>query len=387
MRRREEIFRYIKDACEYKNMLQQAFDVARHKIKINTSWDDYYRFGFYKSEKSWNEKSLYIGEYGSRYWPYEGNSLKFDRIFALKSLQKSILVAEGLPTPEIVMKVGSNYPINSCEKFAAAMRDVKVPVISKFDGGLGGIDIYALTPEQNGFLCNGQPVDADWVWNKYERHIDRGFVIEARVSNHPLLAKLHPGSLNTLRLNTIKTADGKWHVLQPYLKIGRHNSHVDNISAGGLLVGLNEDGVARAGLCIESGTHYARHPDTGCQIEGFQVPHYREVVELALRASRTFGFMATIGWDIGVTENGPMIIEGNLRWGFKSYQEEFGPLLTAEIAAGLIPRSWWTPWDRTHMYPGYERHYAGSWWQRMLARRRRRWTGKLRSRLANKPKA
>lgn len=49
-----------------------------------------------------------------------------------------------------------------------------------------------------------------------------------------------------------------------------------------------------------------------------------------------------------------------------------GPVITPEIAAGLQPRSWYTPWDRTHMYPNYREHYAGGPLRRWHARRRAR---------------
>jgi hypothetical protein len=356
-------------------------DIAAHKLRINTTWDDYYRFRFYDGKKTWAEKSLYIGERGSRYWPQEGNSLKFERIFALRTIQKSIMLAAGLPTPEIVLKAGRNCRVNSLSKFASEMSKIKFPVLTKSDGGAQGMGIYALHPDKEGFLCDGNVVDANWIWEKYRNNIERGFIVEARVDNHPSLAELHPGSLNTLRLNTIKTADGNWHMVGPFLKIGRHDSHVDNISAGGLLVSLNINGVASTAYCIKTRSSYARHPETDCQIEGFEVPFYQEAVDLALEASRLFGYVATIGWDIGITPQGPTIIEGNLAWGIKGIQEQCGPILSPEIAAGLPPRSWWTPRDKTHMYPYYFNHYAGGWWQRLLAQRRRRWHERLRLRL------
>lgn len=75
---------------------------------------------------------------------------------------------------------------------------------------------------------------------------------------------------------------------------------------------VNADGLANPGFCRHSGTRCAQHPETGRQIEGFQVPPFRDVIELPLNSSRVFGFMGKIGGDIDVTEDGPSIIEGNL---------------------------------------------------------------------------
>jgi hypothetical protein len=380
MRRLKNIGELIKAALPYKSRPQQVYELFEHKFRINTSFRDYYRFGFYKSDESWTEKSMYLGPHGSRYWPFEGNSLRYDRLFVIKSMQKCILMGAGLPTPRLLLKVGAEYPVNSLEKFREALEQIDIPVVTKFDGGGGGGNIYALERNATGFAYDGEPVDADWIWEKYQGQIERGFIVEERIENHPVLGALHPNSINTLRLNVVKTADRKWHFLKPLLRIGRGGAHVDNMSARGVFAALDENGVARIGYCKYDDNEYAVHPDTGMQIEGLQVPFFKEALELVVYGSKTFGFMQTLGWDIAVTANGPMVIEVNTGWNFESLQQRLGPLLTPEIAAGLTPRAWFTPWDKTHMYPNYLRKYRGGWWQRLMAARRRYWTERLRAR-------
>ena len=130
-----------------------------------------------------------------------------------------------------------------------------------------------------------------------------------------------------------------------------------------------------------SGETFEEHPDTGCRIKGREVPLFDEAVALVLKASQAFGFMATIGWDVGLTPDGPVIIEGNPFWDSRDLQDKIGPFLTPEVVAGLVPRHWWTPWDKTHMYPYYMKDAHGGWWQQRLARRRMRWTSRLREQL------
>ena len=350
----------------------QLWDLVVHKLRINTHWEDYYRYGFYDQAKSWAEKSLYIGEFGSKYWPWETNSRKFDSLFVRKSLQKSIAVDNGLPTPRLLMKVGKYYPINNRETFIEAFGKISEPFILKIDGGMQGNAIHLFEPAKNGFLHKGEVVSADWIWDRFEKNLEPGYIIEERVSNHPDIASIYPRSLNTLRLVTIRTRDGKQHLLPPYIKFGSGGSHVDNLSAGGLFAVIDENGRLGIGM-DELGNRYDVHPDTGEQITGRAVPHVDEALELALEASRVFGFMGTLGWDIGITPDGPVIIEGNTRWGADKYQEQVGPCLTKEIADGLMPRSWWSPWDKTHIYPQHIYKMNGGWWQQHLAKRRNRW--------------
>jgi hypothetical protein len=53
------------------------------------------------------------------------------------------------------------------------------------------------------------------------------------------------------------------------------------------------------------------HPITGKRIQGFELPLWKETVDLAIRAHETLPDIALIGWDIAVTPDGPVIIEGN----------------------------------------------------------------------------
>ena len=352
----------------------QLIDLVIHKLRINTYWEDYYRFGFYRRDKSWDERALYLGQHCSKYWPWEGNSRRFDALFIRKSLQKSIATAHGLPAPKTFMKVGKYYPIQEEETFEAALSEVTVPFILKIDGGMRGMAIHLFEPDSGGYLYNGERVSASWIWQKFERQLDPGYIVEARVRNHQALDDIYTGSLNTVRLVTVRTRDGKLELLRPFIKFGRGGSYVDNLKAGGLMAPIGED--HRLGIGVdELGNRFANHPDSGNPIEGAQVPYCREAFELALEASRVFGFMATLGWDIGITPDGPVIIEGNTRWGATAYQEQIGPYLNAEVAAGLMPRYWWTPWDKTHIFPRHLDKVHGGWWQKRLARRRQRWSG------------
>ena len=352
-------------------MVRQAIDLVTHKLRLNTHWEDYYRFGFYRRDMPWSEKELYLSDHGSYYWHWEGNSLKFDRLFIRKSMQNSVLAAEGIRTPQMFFKAGTDCAVNNAEALGAELAKIDVPFLTKFDGGGGGARNLAFEPEEGGFRSNDEIVDAEWIWRQYEGVGDTGFLVEERVRNHEDIARIYPLSLNTLRLNLVKTADGKWHQLMPMIKFGRGGSHVDNSSAGGLSAAVDHDG--RIGRVFNNEqVEFDGHPDTGEEISGQVVPYFEEARELALRACKVFGFMATIGWDVGITPEGPTIIEGNPAWHSRNYQDALGPFLTREIAAGLSPRKAWTPWDKTRMSPGYMDHADGGWRQRYLSARRKR---------------
>jgi hypothetical protein len=372
MRRRNRIYENFREACAHRNVFMQLLDVLMHKLKINSHWEDYYRFGFFRQDLSWEQRSLYVGYLGSRYFPWEGNSLRFDHVFQLKSLQKTILKGNGIATPPLVAKVGIDHKINSLEKLRTVLSGIDVPVVSKFDGGGSGVGIFCLEPRNGQLYCRDELVDAEWLWSKYATVIERGFIIEERAENHPVLQEIYPDSLNTVRLTTVKTSDNKWHLLLPYIKFGRGGTQVDNMSAGGMISKIDNSGHLGIAYCSKSRDQFEQHPDTNVPITGTQIPFFDDARALAIEASKAFGFMATVAWDVGITPGGPIIIEGNPFWDPQGVQDRLGPFLTPAVTTGLLPRACWTPWDRTHMYPNYMSDSSGGWLQRYMARRRRR---------------
>ena len=56
---------------------------------------------------------------------------------------------------------------------------------------------------------------------------------------------------------------------------------------------------------------YDRHPDTGVEFVGYQLPMVPEAIALAKEAAHEIPQVAHVGWDMAITPTGPAIIEGN----------------------------------------------------------------------------
>ena len=66
------------------------------------------------------------------------------------------------------------------------------------------------------------------------------------------------------------------------------------------------------GLGVRQRTVSATHPDTGARIEGVAVPDWQAVRRMALRCMRAFPDLSYAGWDVAVTQDGPVLIEVNV---------------------------------------------------------------------------
>ena len=56
---------------------------------------------------------------------------------------------------------------------------------------------------------------------------------------------------------------------------------------------------------------YEVHLLAGAQVKGRTVPLWNEIKDLAIRAHAAFPHRAVIGWDIALTPEGPVLLEGN----------------------------------------------------------------------------
>jgi hypothetical protein len=150
-----------------------------------------------------------------------------------------------------------------------------------------------------------------------------GIIIQERLFDERSLSTLsgHRG-LQTMRVNTLLNHDGNVTVLFYMIKILGGRTLSDNFSMGttGNLIayGDPETGILEGAVNIHdcgSGMKTVEmHPETRIPFRGFRVPHWTAAIELATRGQRCFSQLPTLGWDIALTETGPVIIEANSRW-------------------------------------------------------------------------
>ena len=66
---------------------------------------------------------------------------------------------------------------------------------------------------------------------------------------------------------------------------------------------------------------------------GFALPDWSECISLVRRAhDEAFSAFATLGWDVALTANGPVLLEANVNWGMLGHQRLGGPLGRTALA-------------------------------------------------------
>ncbi len=145
--------------------------------------------------------------------------------------------------------------------------------------------------------------------------VGRGtLVIQPRVAVHPDLADLALEALPTVRIVTMLGIDGPPEPVSATFRFPSDPAaQVDNMKAGGLIAAVDlVEGTLGVACKGYGGGDVAVHPVTGAAITGRVLPGWPAARSLVVRAHHSaFGDYALIGWDVALTPDGPVLIEGN----------------------------------------------------------------------------
>lgn len=144
-------------------------------------------------------------------------------------------------------------------------------------------------------------------------------LIEELIVQSDKMGKFHKDSVNTLRMRTFRF-DDRVELLPSNLRLGRGGAKIDNTSQGGISVALDNCGKAIA-ASDEQGNVYDVHPDTGVKIVGEVVPLWDEAVALINELVQVVPEVRYVGWDIALTDQGWVLIEGNDKGMFVGLQK------------------------------------------------------------------
>lgn len=158
------------------------------------------------------------------------------------------------------------------------------------------------------------------------------YIVTIAVQQHAAFSAYYPHTTNTLRVISLQMPGSKARLIPlATLRVGTKASGVtDNFSSGGVIFDVDpETGKIGSGLQQKpdgSVQWMTSHPDTAVEISGQTIPHWREICKALHTAFIHLPFLKYIGWDVALSTDGPVIIEGNSYTGIRALQA-FRPLL------------------------------------------------------------
>lgn len=281
------------------NYFKLLMDTYYSIIKYGIGLTDYLNYEFYK--KSSEERKTYAGikiqntfyekvspsAYKKRY------TIKPDFLADFKEFTKRDFVVPERCTLEETKKFIKNH-----EYF-----------MSKPYDGLGGEEVRKVYSK-----------DIKNIEKYYNECKENRIFLEEVVSQNKELNRLCPASCNTIRIMTFNN-HGKPEILWAGLRIGNGVNAVDNFHAGGMATEIDlSTGCLTKPALNKDLKEFTHHPKTNVKIQGFKIPYFAEVKEMVKKASLRSDKILVVGWDVAITDNGPLIIEGNRRPGFDVVQ-------------------------------------------------------------------
>jgi hypothetical protein len=162
------------------------------------------------------------------------------------------------------------------------------------------------------------------------------WLFQRRLVNHDVIRAVAPNALSTCRIVTNIDADGSNpRVLLALFRLPSGDGLIDNYDSGGIAgpIDLATGRLGKAKTAQRDAQWQSHHPTTGVQFEGLALPCWEEAKALASLAHERIPESRSVGWDVVITPDGPLLLEANENWGVELAQRcHDTPILATEFA-------------------------------------------------------
>lgn len=187
--------------------------------------------------------------------------------------------------------------------------------VKEISGELGKWSFILQVIKPGFFLINGNESNIE----ELKRLISKGrYLIQERIIQHHKLALINPYSVNTIRMETYLDNEGNVTILDALIRFGTQKRIVDNCGQGGFCANIDlETGIINNigyykpgfGTIVKE-----KHPDSNENFAGITIPHFRLAVNMAKKLHKAIYGLPSMGWDIAITEEGPVFLEAGEDW-------------------------------------------------------------------------
>jgi len=231
---------------------------------------------------------------------------------------KELLVAQGIPVAPTIAVCRGLFEV---ERVVATLRD-KQDFVVKPAGGSGGDGIAVVGSRTatgwrgsaERYISEGELRQhlANIVFGAFSKQLEDKALVEERIRPHAWLNTLWSDGVCDIRIISHEGKSALAMLRVPTLRSeGRANLHRGGI---GVAIALDSGITTRAVL---NGKAIRVHPETGANLVGCRVPHWKECVAIARRIARGVP-LGYLGIDMTIDEDrGPLVLEINARPGLE----------------------------------------------------------------------
>lgn len=310
-----EWFSIIKKSNQYKNVVwsseqQNEFDefwTQNYGRKISNRWHRLYQSANGVFNISYFPEILYTTKLEPKL-----NSLQWCKAMSDKSLVELLYSKDAkikFPRTIVLNCSGIYYDENrkiiSKEDAMQLLNDSGDIVIKPIIGESSGRGVLVLNIEEGRDTETYENIET--IINKYKKN----YIVQERLRQNTQYAALYKNSINTIRITTYIINDKVNHV-PISLRVGSNGQKVDNIHAGGIGIGVSDNGELNSIGFDNDNNKVYKHPNTGIVFEGYNVPYVKEIINISHSLHGLTPHVGIISWDFMVNDNNDVVlIEAN----------------------------------------------------------------------------
>jgi hypothetical protein len=321
-----------------KSRLRQVLEQFTVALRYSISPKKYYVFELFRPERL-RHANAYLARYELKGGLHTFLESRIEqptrRILNDKAAFFRHCLAHDISTMPTYLLVGKDGSVERLQPFEGEMPACDLFMKPLLGRGGRGCERWQYEGEgryrdQNGRVCSG----AELLDHLKAVAADKAMLVQEAMRAHPELRDLSVNVLTSCRMMTVQNEKGGYEATHAVFKSStRPEAIVDNFHKGGIVsrvdMASGELGPASDAGVGKPCVWYERHPLTGAPIKGRILPHWRETVALVERAHAAFPDRITVGWDVAITDRGPVIIEGNVQSGCDMIQR------THDVPAGI----------------------------------------------------
>ena len=287
--------------------------------------DEYYEFEFEKSDDEFRRTFLGLNE--QRYYLDYLNPVKYYSLARNKYMTHKMLEDTGVRKSELYCYyqpeahyIASNEKASDIIGVLRILKNKRVQTcVIKTTESWHGDNVWVIKDVEY--------TDNDAIMTRYDGEEVKlssvlgqdALIFESVVRQTKQFAAFNESSVNSVRFMTTLYPDGSARVIATWMKFGRVGRCVDNAGDGG-----NVD----AAVDVETGkiynavqfngwrniTEIEKHPDSSNQLNGVVIENWQAIKEEVKKYQQAFPYCKAAGWDIAITDQGPVVIEVNDFW-------------------------------------------------------------------------
>lgn len=319
----DEVYPYYAEAKEKKISRKKLYwDMCYENVRSRILPNQYFQFDLY--EKSEAEKVQFVSTQERI-----ATFVKGKKNFFPRNKYERYLIFRDLFKREVLYVSFENEPDE--EKAFQEFRLKQNQFVSKPALGTQGNGVQILDAENIPSL------------SLLREKVGGACLLEEVIKQGQELAVFHSKSINTIRLVTVMNMEKDIIPLFAIIRVGCGDSVVDNMGQGGIaaLIDLDTGRICSDGIQSEghfTGDTFRNHPDSGIRFDGYQIPDWDKLCEIAKRGHQMLPQQQMIGWDFAWTvDRGWDVVEANPSPAFATYQTLAGKgIRNTLVEAGVL---------------------------------------------------